>query len=80
MLKTPDLRKKYVIIISVTLTLFLLLAVFMARSKECKVSDFRSRSPVETASSGFTKESACKKALATCALYSSWPMDCRVKE
>ena len=80
MLKTPDMKKQYVIIISVALTSLLLLAVFMARSKECRVSDFRSKSPVETSSSGFTKESACKKALATCALYSSWPMDCKIKE
>lgn len=80
MLSPSDLKKKKIIIISITTFLLLVLAVSMARSNDCKVSDFRSKSPVEATSTGFTKQSACKKALAICVLYSSWPKECRIKQ
>ncbi len=80
MFKTPEIKKKHAIIISVTLAILLVLIVIMGSSQKCKVSDFRYKSPVESNSSGFTKESACKKALAICTRYSSWPMNCKIKE
>jgi hypothetical protein len=81
MLKTPEAKKKRIVIISATLiSILIIIYVSFSRSKSCNASDFMPRSPINTTATGFTKESACKKALATCSLYSTWPKNCKIKE
>lgn len=67
------------IIIGSLLSLIVLI-VFLSKSENCTVSDFRFKSKVETNAYGFTKDAACERALITCKAYSSWPDECRVKE
>ncbi len=53
--------------------------VFFSKSQSCHVSDFRLKNSTETNSSGFSKEAACEKAMATCKAYSSFSENCRIK-
>lgn len=74
-------KKRFIIITSIILiSLLLVLAVYFSTYRKCTASDLKSRSPIKTTGSGFTQEAACRKALATCSLYSTWPMDCKVVE